>query len=254
VQQLFSLNQNLVNFKALFSVSSLSQEPFLGIVVDQQTLDSGEALEFKSADKGLFSGDITQDNNIATNWYLVLKSAKPNKVAVNIQSFPIPGKPQQPQQDLNPILHAVASHDSHGSSSSWKIPSYRENRQLYLILGGIVGVGLMYVGYKYYYLPRMLKRSKSSKGHSKLDGNSGERGDELLPELAEIGGSGIGLSGDSKSPSSLELEKSVESIISQPLKVVENLQPVPKVVTDDLGGDILQEIEKQIENIKLPPV
>jgi hypothetical protein len=100
----------------------------------------------------------------------------------------------------------------------------------------------------------MLKRSKSSKGHSKLDGNSGERGDELLPELAEIGGSGIGLSGDSKSPSSLELEKSVESIISQPLKVVENLQPVPKVVTDDLGGDILQEIEKQIENIKLPPV
>jgi len=252
VQQLFSLNQNLVNFKALFSVTSLSQEPFQGIVIDQQTLDSGETPEFKSADKGVFSGDITQDNNVASNWYLVLKSPKPNKVIVNIQSFPIPGKSQlelTQQPPVQNVQHMIA-HDSASSGGGWGIPSYKENRQLYLILGGVIGVGLLYVGYKYYYLPRMLKKSNSKSSSKKED-------------FADYGDGDLNGDGhdnfdaapmDNKSPSSRELQKSVESLIAQPLKAVENLQPVPKAVTDELGGDVLQQIEKQLDSIKLPPV
>lgn len=103
VNQLFPLNQNLSNFRAVFSVISSTAEPFYGIVVDQgllDSLDAGKQLEFKVAEQGVFTGEIIQDNNSNTNWYLVLKSPQPNSVTVNIQTVPIPANPQQQQQQL----------------------------------------------------------------------------------------------------------------------------------------------------------
>lgn len=84
VQQIFSLNQNLNNFKTSFQVQSLSNEPFFGILVDEQTLQSGKTLEFKTLENGIFSDDIPQDNNKPTYWYLVLKSIKPTKVNIRL--------------------------------------------------------------------------------------------------------------------------------------------------------------------------
>ena len=96
VQQLFELNpQNYKNFQSFFVVKSSTSEPFWGLVVDQETLDSGVQLEFKSADNGYFSGEIIQDTNNSNNWYLVLKSIKPNVVILDIKTQSI-----QPQLNI----------------------------------------------------------------------------------------------------------------------------------------------------------
>jgi len=97
-QQLFDLNNNLINFKSSFSVTSQNKEPFYIVVTNQQTLDSGSPLEFKFADQGFASGDISQDQNQQNNWYLVLKSDKPNNVSIDIKTFPIPPQQMPPQQ------------------------------------------------------------------------------------------------------------------------------------------------------------
>lgn len=103
VQQLFPINNNLVNFHAKFLVKSLSGESFQGLVVNQQLLDSGDSLQFRPADQGIFSGEIKQDNNVADNWYLALKSTKPNKVTIQVQTVQVPAAPVQSEQQVQQV-------------------------------------------------------------------------------------------------------------------------------------------------------
>lgn len=147
VQQLFELNHNLVNFKSIFSVKSMSGEPFWGIVVSQQILDSGDLPEFKSADQGFFSGEITQDNNLYTNWYLALKSQKPNKVVIDIQTFPVPPReavPPQPQpQPQAQVFHAPHPHPPVKES-------YFDASSVMTVIAVVSLLGAGYLAYRYY--------------------------------------------------------------------------------------------------------
>jgi hypothetical protein len=146
VQQLFALNTNLVNFQSKFMVKSLSNEPFMGLVVNQQALDSGQALEFRNADQGVFSGEIIQDNNIPGNWYLVLKSPKPNKVSVDIQTFPVAPRPQQPAESF-----ALTGRDSGPTANTGIWDSIKSLSGTTKIIIGVVILGIVfYFGRKYY--------------------------------------------------------------------------------------------------------
>jgi hypothetical protein len=157
VQQLFPLNQNLVNFRASFVVRSASGEPFLGLVVDQHALDSGENLSFRAAEQGVFSGEISQDNGESTNWYLVLKSAKPNKVSVDIRTQPIAAHslaPVQPPAPVQPLPAAARMQAARRSSSRTSLGGLWEqfnalHPALKLILGAGLASGLYWLWQKW---------------------------------------------------------------------------------------------------------
>ena len=163
VQQLFELNpQNYENFQSNFSVKSLTNEPFWGLVVDQTTLDSGSQLEFKSADVGFFSGEIVQDTDNNSNWYLVLKSIKPNNVIVDIQTQPIYPKQNQTdnsrenyeQQPAPTILTTQKNTSTQNDSSiNWM------NILLYVLVTGIVLVILYFVMKKYFWKQKTVDKS-----------------------------------------------------------------------------------------------
>lgn len=93
IQQLVSLNNMFVNFESQFEIKSKADKPFYMLVVSQSELDSlpeGDALDFKHVSQGKMSASIKQDNNLAENWYIVLKSDEPNEVEVRIQARELP--------------------------------------------------------------------------------------------------------------------------------------------------------------------
>lgn len=151
VQQLFPLNQNLANFRATFVVQSLSDEPFMGLVVNQQALDSGEAITFRTSEQGTFSGEIVQDNNENMNWYLALKSAKPNKVTIDIRTQAVAPKPVQPLAMTR--AQAAAGGSSSASSKSWLGRWNQLDLSTKLLIGLALAAVAFYV-YKTYYLGR----------------------------------------------------------------------------------------------------
>ena len=163
-QQLFDLNNNLINFKSSFSVTSQNKEPFYIVVTNQQTLDSGSPLEFKFADQGFASGDISQDQNQQNNWYLVLKSDKPNNVSIDIKTFPIPPQqmpPQQmpPQQMQNYFPpNTLARHQA----LSGKEPGKKNNLLKIIIIGALIGVGVYFL-IKYIFLKKSDKSASTVK-------------------------------------------------------------------------------------------
>ena len=91
VRQLIDLNQDLVNFKLDFKVSSENNSPFNAVVASQAKLDSGEPLVFKNVDNGSIAGNIIADTGDKQNYYLVLKSETPTKckVEINLEEIPI---------------------------------------------------------------------------------------------------------------------------------------------------------------------
>lgn len=142
VQQLFALNANLVNFQAKFVVKSLSNEPFLGLVVNQQILDSGQPLQFRNSEQGMFSGEMTQDNNVANNWYLVLKSPKPNQVVVDIQTVPIAPKLEQAQAPQQ--VARMGGPDTGPTASPGLFSSIFKMANLFKI---VLGAGVLSIAY-----------------------------------------------------------------------------------------------------------
>jgi hypothetical protein len=89
IKQLIDLNENLTNFELSFSITSKTNDDFDVIILDQYTLDTIENIEYKKAN-GSISGQIKNDNNIFQNYYLILRSDKPNTVDVNVTINEIP--------------------------------------------------------------------------------------------------------------------------------------------------------------------
>lgn len=145
VQQLFELNKSLTNFSSKFYVQSITNEPFYGIITNQKNLDSGNKLEYKFAETGIFSGEIIQDNNINDHWYLVLKSSSPNKVTINIDTKPVNPKiqPQQLQTNQpqsNQLQQQQLYHQSQQSPKKSKYPWFK-----ILLIAVIVGIGIYFI-------------------------------------------------------------------------------------------------------------
>jgi hypothetical protein len=151
VQQLIDLNQDLVNFKLDFKVSSENNTPFNAVVASQAKLDSGETLAFKNVDNGSIAGNIIADTGDKQNYYLVLKSETPTKckLEINLEEIPINQKIlerkeeekvkefQQHQQYLHNLKKMESKHTSFFNTKNLIIFS--------LIFGGILFYYLFYV-------------------------------------------------------------------------------------------------------------
>jgi hypothetical protein len=151
VQQLIDLNQDLVNFKLDFKVSSENNSPFNAVVASQAKLDSGEPLVFKNVDNGSIAGNIIADTGDKQNYYLVLKSETPTKckVEINLEEIPINKKIlerneeaklkefQQHQQHLHNLKKMGNNHSSFFNTKNLILFS--------LIFGGILFYYLFYV-------------------------------------------------------------------------------------------------------------
>jgi len=187
VQQLFPVNNNLVNFHAKFYVKSLSNEPFQGLVVNQQLLDSGDSLQFRQAEQGVFSGEIKQDNDVAENWYLALKSVKPNKVSIQVQTVQIPAAPQpEPQQQIQQLARA-GGRDSGSTVNTGKgWGSFFTVPNLLKVLLGVGVVSALVVFAKRYLKKRSSYVSNDKPNPYYSSSNLNDDYAELMPAVAQL--------------------------------------------------------------------
>ena len=71
IKQLIDLNENVVNFELNFKITAKNGESFFAAVTTQETLDSGDQLEYQTVN-GTISGNIVSDENIYKNYFLLL--------------------------------------------------------------------------------------------------------------------------------------------------------------------------------------
>lgn len=111
IKQLIDLNGDSTNFDLSFTVTCQDETPFDLLVVDQTTLDNNPDLEYKQANKTI-SGSIVADKNVYQNYFLILKSATPCVVDVELTKKELPKTPEmnmdvleQPSQQAPVIEH-----------------------------------------------------------------------------------------------------------------------------------------------------
>lgn len=93
IKQLIDLNGDVTNFNLKFSVKSKDNSEFEAIVVDQNTLDNNQNIEYKKA-PGTISGNIVADKNVYQNYFLLLKSEIPSECVVETELEIIEPNPQ----------------------------------------------------------------------------------------------------------------------------------------------------------------
>ena len=142
IPQLIDLNEDIVNFKLDFKVSSENNELFNAVVASQLKLDSAEPLDFKKVDNGNISGTIVADNGVKQNYYLVLKSDKPTKCTVELNLQKIPLNPKYVQEI--PRNRNINTNITQNSVHSIQESHYFFTKKTILILVGIVGVIIFY--------------------------------------------------------------------------------------------------------------
>ena len=121
IKQLIDLNGDSTNFDLSFKVTCADDTHFHVLVVDQETLDNNQELEYKKTQKTI-SGNIVTDKNIGyQNYFLILKSDKECTVEVELIKKILP-KPteniQKFDQNLKLPKRTAAKPDS--SEINWK--------------------------------------------------------------------------------------------------------------------------------------
>ena len=74
----------VVNFELNFKITAKNGESFFAAVTTQETLDSGDQLEYQTVN-GTISGNIVSDENVYKNYFLLLKSDEPVEVEVTTE-------------------------------------------------------------------------------------------------------------------------------------------------------------------------
>ena len=101
--QIIDLNGSSVNFDINFAVKSKSGKNFKAVVVDQQELDSGKKIEYRTSENGEISANLISDKNVYKSYNLVLQSDEPQDVEVVIDKKIIsPNIPPPPQKVVKP--------------------------------------------------------------------------------------------------------------------------------------------------------
>ena len=138
--QLIDLNDDLVNFHLTFDVKSVEGKPFKLSVVNQKTLDTNPDIQFNDAPDGEIGGEVSNDNGVYENYFLILKSMgdEQNDVVVTIVADKIPQKTQPPVK--TPTLPKPQPHQPPKSKSMFTLKNF-----LYLcIIVLVVGLGVWY--------------------------------------------------------------------------------------------------------------
>jgi hypothetical protein len=146
-QQLFDISKGLTNFQSAFRVQSSTNEPFYGVVVNQEMLDTGAEIQFQHAKDGVLAGDMTQSDNIRRNWFLLLKSDTPQAVVVSIDTqqvtpavqTPAPAPVARPQQVIQVPPAAVAA-AAPAAVGGFKLFSIKT-----LLILALIGIGAFFL-------------------------------------------------------------------------------------------------------------
>lgn len=155
--QLFDLNGDITNFDLKFSVTSIDNNPFYVVVVDQQELDENpDNLQWKSVTDKNISGNIVSDKNIHKNYLLCVKSDVESNVNIEIEKTEIPPNipPPPPQQPipLHPRKEMFANYGDHkptmGIAKKDDITSSSNFNMILLVVAiGVIG----YFAYSYFF-------------------------------------------------------------------------------------------------------
>jgi len=142
--QLIDLNQEFINFKLDFQVTSADDTHFHAVVIEQEQLDS--KLDLKNLDmkiaKGKIGGTIVADKNVYNNYFLVLKSVDDKPVEVELE-VNIEEVAPAPTPTPTPVVENFQPSES---PQPKPVPFYRTSWFALLIVGIVLG------GLLYYYL------------------------------------------------------------------------------------------------------
>lgn len=84
IKTLIDLNGDATNFHLVFNVKSTNNAPFEMVIVDQQTMNTQESLQYQSIDEGEINGELTWDRNIFQTFYMILKAKNPTEISVDL--------------------------------------------------------------------------------------------------------------------------------------------------------------------------
>lgn len=165
IKQLIDLNGKAVNFLVNFKAVSLSNENFEALVVTQEMLDSNEPLTYQKA-QGEISGQIKNDNSIYNNYFLCIKSDKPNEieVSINIQAIQPSQPPPPPQQkQQQPLRRPMEENFNDENDDRIVVVKKPKDLTFYYILGAAVFLAALIIGFGiYYYMKKQGETSSSS--------------------------------------------------------------------------------------------
>jgi hypothetical protein len=212
IQQLIDLNNESVNFEASFTVDCPDGNNFSMLVVDQETLDSGE-YTFKEVTTGNISGKVEYNQNRYLSHYIILKSVDPCKVNVTINKVELPEVPVQGFPEV-PVTERFGTDESSGhSNQSINQPNpamlvgapLNEGISTFKIVAIVV---VIVIGAAVLYYMYTRKKSKDDS----VDGSSGESSDRTDINSSRMSYDGSSHSSDRKS--SRRSEKSSHSTSS----------------------------------------
>jgi hypothetical protein len=149
LKQLIDLNEDSVNFKTEFKVTSAS--PFDMAVVDQTALDSNE-FEYKHVTTEEISGNVKNDKNIYQNYFMILKADAPTEVQVYLEKQEI--EPAQETSENVPASNSLVSEVSEESEES-----SNDKTAMYIIVAIVICACL--IG-GYYYLNSGSKKKEKA--------------------------------------------------------------------------------------------
>lgn len=234
IKQLIDLNGKAVNFLVNFKAVSLSNENFYALVVTQEMLDSNEPLNYQRAE-GEISGQIKNDNGIYNNYFLCIKSDKPNEIEVSINIQPIqpsqppPQQQQQPQHVQQPSRMRQRANEENFVDDDYdddKIIVTKKPKDLtfYYILGGAVFLAALIIGFGIYYYMKKQQVETSSPA-------------VVVPKVDDIIKDGFNNLGDK-----ISKLNEVTSLVT------DGLNQVKTKVTDDFG-----KMHQELKGIVIPP-
>ena len=89
-KKMISINDETINFNASFSITSTKNIPFQCIIANQHILDTTDPSELQYEKFTSTSGEVIVNNNVYQHWYIILKSAEPNEVEIEINFEKLP--------------------------------------------------------------------------------------------------------------------------------------------------------------------
>lgn len=124
IQQLFDLNDKLVNFKCKIRISLNSNNQVEPVnvkysIVSQTTLDSDEEIEFKSLSSNIVEIDVSNDNDKFDNYYLIIKSSKDCSCQLSKQIVVL-DNPQEQVPTVSPQTESFTSSSQQNNTDNTK--------------------------------------------------------------------------------------------------------------------------------------
>jgi hypothetical protein len=94
IKKLIDLNGDSTNFESSFQISSENKTPFEIAVVDSDTLDNNDNLEYKKVVNGIITGKVVQNKNIYKSYSLILRADKECNCQIRIDKKELPLSPE----------------------------------------------------------------------------------------------------------------------------------------------------------------